>query len=31
MLKLTNITKDYLSGDSRVEALRVISIEFRKS
>ncbi len=31
MLKLTNITKDYLSGDSRVEALRGISIEFRKS
>ncbi len=31
MLKLTNITKDYLSGDSKVEALRGISIEFRKS
>ncbi len=31
MLKLSNITKDYLAGDSRVEALRGISIEFRKS
>ena len=31
MLKLKNITKDYLAGDSRVEALRGISIEFRKS
>ena len=31
MLKLKNITKDYLAGDSKVEALRGISIEFRKS
>ena len=31
MLKLKNITKDYLAGDSKVEALRGITIEFRKS
>ena len=31
MLKLDNITKDYISGDSKVEALKGISIEFRKS
>ncbi len=31
MLKLENITKEYLSGDSRVEALRGINIEFRES
>ena len=31
MLKLTNITKEYLSGDSKVEALKGIDIEFRKS
>ena len=31
MLKLTNITKDYESGDSVVHALRGIDIEFRKS
>ncbi len=31
MLKLENITKDYLSGDSKVEALKGINIEFRKS
>ncbi len=31
MLKLKNITKEYLSGDSKVEALRGIDIEFRKS
>ena len=31
MLKLENITKEYLSGDSKVEALRGINIEFRKS
>ena len=31
MLKLENITKEYISGDSKVEALKGISIEFRKS
>lgn len=31
MLKLENITKDYLSGDSTVKALKGIDIEFRKS
>ena len=31
MLKLKNITKEYISGDSKVEALKGISIEFRKS
>ena len=31
MLKLQNITKDYISGDSTVKALKGISIEFRKS
>ena len=31
MLKLKNITKNYISGDSKVEALKGISIEFRKS
>ena len=31
MLKLENITKDYISGDSKVQALKGISIEFRKS
>ncbi len=31
MLKLENITKTYLSGDNKVDALRGISIEFRKS
>ncbi len=31
MLKLKNITKEYLSGDSKVEALKGIDIEFRKS
>ena len=31
MLKLENITKDYISGDSKVKALKGISIEFRKS
>jgi putative ABC transport system permease protein len=31
MLKLKNITKDYESGDTKVEALRGINIEFRKS
>lgn len=31
MLKLKNITKEYISGDSKVEALKCISIEFRKS
>ena len=31
MLKLNNITKEYISGDSKVEALKGISIEFRKS
>ena len=31
MLELKNITKDYLSGDNKVQALKGISIEFRKS
>ena len=31
MLKLTNITKQYVSGSSTVDALRGVSIEFRKS
>ena len=31
MLKLENITKIYQSGDNRVEALKGISVEFRKN
>lgn len=31
MLKLKNITKTYISGDEKVEALKGIDIEFRKS
>ena len=31
MLKLKNITKDYLSGDMKVQALKGIDLEFRKS
>ena len=31
MLKLENIIKDYISGDSKVQALKGIDIEFRKS
>ena len=31
MLKLTNVTKNYVTGNSTVEALRGVSIEFRKS
>ncbi len=31
MLELKNITKDYISGGSTVQALKGISIEFRKS
>ena len=31
MLKLKNITKTYESGDEKVEALKGVSIEFRKS
>ena len=31
MLKLKNIKKTYISGDEKVEALKGISIEFRKS
>ncbi len=31
MLQLKNITKNYLSGENEVKALRGISIEFRKS
>ena len=31
MLELKNITKDYASGDSTVQALKGINIEFRKS
>ena len=31
MLKLTNITKTYLSGDNNVQALKGIDMEFRKN
>lgn len=31
MLKLTNITKTYLSGDNEVQALKRINVEFRKN
>lgn len=31
MLELTNITKDYVSGDTTVKALKGVSIKFRKS
>lgn len=31
MLKLTNITKTYLSGDNEVQALKGINVEFRKN
>ena len=31
MLKLKNITKDYLLGENKVEALKGVSLEFRKS
>ena len=31
MLELKNITKDYVSGDQTVKALKGIDIEFRKS
>ena len=31
MLQLKNITKDYLSGDMKVQALKGIDLEFRKS
>ena len=31
MLELKNITKDYISGDTKVETLRGVSIKFRKS
>ncbi len=31
MLKLEKITKDYVSGDSTVKALKGIDIEFRKN
>ena len=31
MLKLQNIKKDYVSGDTTVNALKGISIEFRKN
>jgi len=31
MLKLTNIVKEYLAGDTKVEALRGVSIEFRRN
>ena len=31
MLELKNITKDYISGDTKVEALKGVSIKFRKS
>lgn len=31
MLKLEKVTKEYITGDTKVEALKGISIEFRKS
>ena len=31
MLTLKNITKDYVMGDSRVQALRGVNLRFRKS
>ncbi len=31
MLKLKKITKDYVSGDERVKALKGIDIEFREN
>ena len=31
MLKLQNIKKDYITGDTAVHALKGVSIEFRKS
>ena len=31
MLRLENITKEYVTGDSRVEALKGITLQFRKS
>ena len=31
MLRLENITKDYITGNSKVEALKGISLQFRKS
>ena len=31
MLKLTNIKKDYVTGDTTVHALKGVSIEFRKN
>lgn len=31
MLELKNITKEYTSGDTKVQALKGIDIEFRKS
>lgn len=31
MLKLKNIVKEYITGDSKVEALRKVSINFRKN
>jgi putative ABC transport system permease protein len=31
MLRLKDITKTYIAGDSRVEALRGVSLDFRES
>ena len=31
MLKLENIKKDYITGDTTVHALKGVSVEFRKS
>ena len=31
MLRLEKITKEYITGDSKVEALKGISLQFRKS
>src|SRR5574344_1261257 len=31
MLKLTNIKKDYVTGDTVVHALKGVSVEFRKN
>ncbi len=31
MLRLENITKEYVTGDSKVEALKGITLQFRKN
>ena len=31
MLRLENITKEYVTGDSKIEALKGITLQFRKN